>query len=84
MNTTGISLYQYLERHKATWSKRDASTYLFGMNPSYLAQRGDREISERALINLFQHLWGERRFLLCWKVAQVILWRRPTSRADVS
>lgn len=84
MNTTGISLYQYLERHKATWSKRDASTYLFGMNPSYLAQRGDRELSERALINLFQHLWRERRFLLCWKVARLVLWGRSPSRGTAS
>ena len=60
MKTTGIDLYHYLARHKVTWSRRDASSYLFGMNPSYLAQRGDRELSERALINLFRRLWDER------------------------
>lgn len=84
MNTTGIDLYHYLARRKVTWSRRDCSQFLLGMNPSYLAQRGDRELSERALINLFQHLWGEHRFWLCWKVARIILWRRPSNRADVS
>lgn len=74
MKTTGISLYQYLARHKVTWSKRDASTYLFGMNPSYLAQLGDGELSERALINLFQHLWEERRYVIALRVARAILW----------
>jgi len=44
------------------------------MNPSYLAQRGERELSERALINTFRHLWGERRYWLAWTVARAILW----------
>lgn len=74
MPTTGIALYHYLARKKVTWSRRDASSYLFGMNPSYLAQRGDRELSERALINLFRRLWEERRYLLAARVACVVLW----------
>jgi hypothetical protein len=74
MPTTGIALYQYLAHHKVTWSRRDASSYLFGMNPSYLAQLGDRQLSERALINLFRFLWGERRYWLAFNVARLILW----------
>ena len=73
MPTTGIALYQYLALRKVTWSRRDASSYLFGMNPSYLAQRGDRELSERALINLFRYLWEARRFILAFRVARAIL-----------
>ena len=70
---TGIDIYHHLARRKLTWSLRDCSTHFLGMNASYLAQRGDRELSERAMINLFQRLWEERRFLLCWKVARLIL-----------
>lgn len=82
MNTTGTAIYLLLERKKITWSRRDASTYLLGMNPSYLAQRGDRELSERALINLFQFLWRERRYSLALGVAHELLFRRPTGSSQ--
>lgn len=74
MPTTGSSLYLYLLSRNVTWSRRDMSSYLLGMNPSYLAQLGNRELSERALINLFRFLWSERRFWLAFNVARLILW----------
>ena len=73
MAMTGIELYRFLESAKITWSRRDCSAFVFGMNPSYLAQRGDRELSERALVNAFRHLWAGRRYWLAWKVARLIL-----------
>jgi len=73
MTMTGIELYRLLESAKITWSRRDCSAFVFGMNPSYLAQRGDRELSERALVNAFRHLWTERRYWLAWTVARAIL-----------
>jgi hypothetical protein len=74
MPTTGTALYHYLAHRKVTWSRRDASEFIFGMNPSWLAQRGDREVSPAALINLFQFLWRERRYWLAFNVARAILW----------
>ena len=73
MGITGIELYRLLESAKITWSRRDCSAFVFGMNPSYLAQRGDRELSERALVNAFRHLWAERKYWLAWQVARAIL-----------
>ena len=74
MAKTGIQLYRSLEDAKVTWSRRDCSAFVLVINPSYLAQRGDRRLSERALINAFRHLWTERRYWLAWKVARAILW----------
>lgn len=73
MFTTGIDIYHQLERRKLTWSLRDCSSHFLGMNPSYLAQRGDRELSLQALTNLFRRLWEERHFILAFRVARAIL-----------
>ena len=70
--TTGIHIYHQLVRRKLTWSLRDCSSYFLGMNPSYLAQRGDRALSERALIHLFRRLWPNH-LILAIKVARLIL-----------
>lgn len=70
----GIEIYAECERKNLTWSRRDFSQWLLGMNPSYLVQRGDRPLSQAALTNLFQHLWGKRRYLLAAKVGRAILW----------
>ena len=78
MKNTGTSIYRLMEQKKISWSKRDMSQFLLGMNPSYLAQLGDRELSERALINLFRFLWGERRFWLAARVAHCLLFGRST------
>jgi hypothetical protein len=76
MTTTGIHVYRLLVRRKLTWSLRDCSSYFFGMNPSYLAQRGDRALSERALIHLFRRLWPNH-MILAIKVARLILFGGP-------
>jgi hypothetical protein len=74
MSITGIALYRKLEAANATWSMRDCSAFVLGMNASYLAQRGELVLSERALINAFRHLWRERKFWLAWTVARSLLW----------
>lgn len=76
MTTTGIDLYHQLVRRKLTSSLRDCSSYFLGMNPSYLAQRGDRELSKRALTHLFLRLWPNHP-ILAIKVARLILFGGP-------
>jgi hypothetical protein len=76
MTTTGIHIYHLLARRKLTRRLRDCSSPFLGMNASYLAQGGDRELSERALIHLFRRLWEERHYILAARVAWVILFGR--------
>ena len=77
MTITDLDFYQSLALRGWTTSHRDYSSYYLGMNASYVAQRGDRGLSERALINLFRRLWEERHFLLAAKVAWAILFGGP-------
>jgi hypothetical protein len=81
MNTTmtGIEIYHLLARRNLSWSRRDASHFILKMNPSYLAQRGHLPLSHRAMLNLFTHLWQERRYVLAARVAWVILWGSPAA-----
>jgi hypothetical protein len=79
MTDTGIDLYHQLARRNLTSSQRDYSSHYLGMAENYACLRGDRGPSERAMINLFRRLWGERHYVLAMQVAWAILWE---SRAD--
>jgi hypothetical protein len=72
-----MKLYQKLFENNLTTSQRDFSARYLCMNPSYLAQRRDAAVSERALINCFQQLWHEHRYILAARVALIVLWDRP-------
>jgi hypothetical protein len=74
MTTARIDFYHQLARRNLTTSLRDYSSYYLGMAENYACLRGERGPSERALINLFRRLWGERRFILAVRVAWTILW----------
>ena len=74
MTTAGIDFYHQLARRGLTYSLRDYSSYYLGMAENYACLRGDRDPSERALINLFRRLWEERHYILAARVAWAILW----------
>jgi hypothetical protein len=82
MTNAGIDFYHQLARRNLTTSLRDYSSHYLGMAPNYACLRGERGPSERALINLFRHLWEERRYILAARVAWTILWRCPTGRNE--
>lgn len=84
MTMTGIQAYQLLARIKLTSSLRDCSTYLLGKNPSYLAQCGDRPLSQSALTHLFRYLMHEHRYILAAKVGRAILWGANPTEAEES
>jgi len=71
---TDHDIYYQLARRGLTKSQRDYSSYYLGMAENYACLRGDRGPSERALVNLFRRLWGERHYILAAKVAWLILW----------
>lgn len=75
MENSDRSLYRLLKSRGCTNSQRDFSSYYLNMAPNYLCLRGERGLSERALINLFRRLWDERRPLLAWRVAHQLLFR---------
>lgn len=74
MKITGFDFYHHLSRRGLTTSQRDYSAYYLGMAENYACLRGERGPSARGLINLFQRLWDERRYLLAARVAVAILW----------
>lgn len=74
MMNTGSDFYPLLAQRGLTTSQRDYSSYYLGMAENYACLRGDRGPSARALINLFQRLWEERRYLLALRVARSLLW----------
>lgn len=74
MTMTGIEIYHLLARRKLTWSRRDASVFLLGKNPSYLAQCGDRPLPNGALVHLFRHLWATGHIVMAARIGWLILW----------
>ena len=67
-------IYDILFKRGLTTSQRDFSTYWIGRSPSYYATTG--ALSDGAMIAVFKKLIEERRWLLAWRVARMVLFGR--------
>lgn len=82
MKNTGSNFYHELESRGLVVSLRDYSSYYLGMAENYACLRGERGPSARGLINLFQRLWEEHRYLLALRVARHLLFAPPEGGAS--
>ncbi|ASE40936.1 DUF6626 family protein [Brevundimonas vesicularis] len=69
-----MDIYHHFERLGLTDSHRHFSSAWLGKAENYLALRGKRGPSSDALIELFQTLVREGRFMLALRVAWAVLW----------
>lgn len=75
-----MDIYHHFFERGLTGSHRHFSSAYLGRAENYLCLRGERGPSADALIELFQSLWREGRFLLAARVAWAVLWLKPEAR----
>lgn len=74
-----VIYHHFLERG-LTDSQRHFSSAWLGRAENYLCLRAGRGPSADALVELFQTLWREGRFVLAARVAWAVLWLKPEAR----
>lgn len=75
-----MNIYHLFQRRGLTDSHRHFSRVWLGCAENYMCLRADRGPSADVLINLFQTLVREGRFMLATRVAWTVLWMTPEVR----
>lgn len=75
-----MDIYHHFHERGLTDSHRHFSSAWLGRAENYLCLRGGRGPSSDALIDLFQTLWRECRFLLALRVGWAVLWLEKEAR----
>lgn len=75
-----MEIYQHFFARGLTDSYRHFSSAWLNRAENYLCLRSERGPSADALVELFQTLWREGRFVLAARVAWAVLWLRPEAR----
>lgn len=75
-----MAIYHHFLERGLTDSQRHFSSAWLGRAENYLCLRAGRGPSADALVELFQTLWREGRFVLAARVAWAVLWLKPEAR----
>ena len=75
-----MNIYHHFFERGLTDSHRHFSSAWLGRAENYLCLRAGRGPSADALVELFQTLVREGRFMLALRVAWAVLWLKPEAR----